>query len=65
MLGYDAIGYLAIGQFTVKNTYHLPSVVVTGGASVTGMPTSHYKQILAEPRRRIIYAAEISPWSVT
>jgi hypothetical protein len=36
-----------------------------GTASITGIPTSNYKAILNTTSRRLIYAAEISPWSVS
>jgi hypothetical protein len=40
------------------------AVSLIGVATITAIPTSNYKQILTETTRRIIYAAEISPWTV-
>jgi hypothetical protein len=34
-------------------------------ASFSGVPTSNYKQILTETKRKIFYAAEISPWTLS
>lgn len=52
-------------EFPLTTSIVSVSVLFTGAASLTGVPTSNYKMILTETKRRLIYAAEISPWTVS
>lgn len=51
-------------ELPLSNLPVFEAVSLTGVATITAIPTSNYKQILTETTKRIIYAAEISPWTV-
>jgi hypothetical protein len=61
LLGFDAVGRRAITQFTV---FQLATATVSSGSNLTAVPTSRYKQILSEPMQKLIFTAEISPWTL-
>jgi hypothetical protein len=52
-------------EFPITAIVVSEAVILNGTASLTGIPTSNYKMILTETKRRLIYAAEISPWTVS
>lgn len=64
MLGFGAIGSFAIGQLP-KVSFITIFATLSGGSVLSGFPTANYKQILSEPTRKIIFAAEISPWTLS
>jgi hypothetical protein len=41
------------------------SVLLAASCTLSGLPTSNYKSILSETKRRLIYTAEISPWTLS
>jgi hypothetical protein len=53
-------------EFPLTGAVRSMSILLFGSSSLTGVPTANYKQILDPAnRRRVIYAAEISPWTVS
>lgn len=53
-------------EFPLTSSVALVSVTFIGIATLGGVPTSNYKKILAtDNTRKIIYTAEISPWTLT
>lgn len=62
----------ALQQFRAAPEFALTTGVVQiratllGVATISGVPTGNYKQILAtDNKRKLIFAAEISPWTLT
>jgi hypothetical protein len=52
-------------EFPLTTSIASISATLFGVASVGGVPTSNYKQILTDNTRRLVYAAELSPWTVS
>lgn len=53
-------------EFPLTSSIALVSVTFTGTATLGAFPTSNYKRILDSGNaRRIVYAAEISPWTLS
>ena len=53
-------------EFPLTGAVRSMNVLFLGSSSITGVPTSNYKQILnPSNRRRLIYAAELSPWTIS
>lgn len=56
--------FLASLGLPITNIAISMSASLLATADITGIPTSNYKMILTDTSRRLIYAAEISPWTI-
>lgn len=53
-------------EFPLTSGINSLAVLLLGTSNISGVPTSNYKQILdTTNRRRLIYAAELSPWTLS
>lgn len=52
-------------EFPLTHVVRERSITFVGTADLSGVPTSNYKIVLSETRRRLIYTAEISPWTLS
>lgn len=64
MLGFDAIGGYALGGSPYVAPPTSVAASISAAATLTGAPTPS-ELLSSENKRRLIYAAEISPWTLT
>jgi hypothetical protein len=52
-------------EFPLTTVHLVFGASLLGEASLGGLPTSNYKMFLSDRKKRLIYTAEISPWTVS